>query len=376
MDIPVLAPKTQGLYLIKIREFVRSGEEIYKIGRSVDINKRITQYPKGSILCMVFPCDYPVKYEKAAIYFLKNTFLRKKEFENEYFEGNMKEIISLVNELLDKDLSTIEKEIINKKVNRQKYIKNPVSPVPTFSEVVDITKKKKNILKRIGLLKIKLTQSLKKEEIINIENSIETKTKKLEHISDVISGTSIQRDEDFFSFQKYLMLKIFNDNNTDINKIWIKWINNSSFRRSAYLAMKISNTLTNYVDAQEKSSLVTLTNFYNTSDEVDFHSLIGDPILMRKWGVRLLKQLYTKENEDCFIRGLKQGGYHISIDEGAKIKNYIKINEEEIMADLKLKRDANKETKKKDGIRCQNGILINNDFSWYRSSYVLRFILG
>ena len=43
-----MEPINEGLYLVKLREFVNSREQIYKIGRSHNIFTRINQYPNGT----------------------------------------------------------------------------------------------------------------------------------------------------------------------------------------------------------------------------------------------------------------------------------------------------------------------------------------
>ena len=55
-------------YILREREFIRLNENIYKIGKTKQpINKRLSQYPKGSelLLCLkVNNCD---KFEKNII---------------------------------------------------------------------------------------------------------------------------------------------------------------------------------------------------------------------------------------------------------------------------------------------------------------------
>ena len=40
--------KMEGIYLMHVREFISTNKNIYKIGRSHDIDNRVRQYPKGS----------------------------------------------------------------------------------------------------------------------------------------------------------------------------------------------------------------------------------------------------------------------------------------------------------------------------------------
>ena len=44
----------EGAYLLHTRECFRLNEEIYKLGRSHDLDNRVRQYAKGSkILCLI-----------------------------------------------------------------------------------------------------------------------------------------------------------------------------------------------------------------------------------------------------------------------------------------------------------------------------------
>ena len=50
------------IYLIHEREFIKEKKHIYKIGRTKNIAKRLTQYPKGSqMLPLVFIFSYVFK---------------------------------------------------------------------------------------------------------------------------------------------------------------------------------------------------------------------------------------------------------------------------------------------------------------------------
>ena len=77
------------IYLIKLREFVKSNENIYKIGRTSKINyTRFKQYPKDSILLFQMICNDCKKMEKQLIVLFKHKFIQKKEIGTEYFQGD------------------------------------------------------------------------------------------------------------------------------------------------------------------------------------------------------------------------------------------------------------------------------------------------
>jgi len=77
------------IYLIQEREFIKTNEPIYKIGKSKqDAMKRMNQYPKGSICLLHINCDDCDKTEKILIKLFKNKYKHKSNIGNEYFEGN------------------------------------------------------------------------------------------------------------------------------------------------------------------------------------------------------------------------------------------------------------------------------------------------
>jgi hypothetical protein len=96
----------EGLYLIKEREFTKTGENVYKIGRSNNVKNRMNNYPKGSDIELMIACNDSKKSEKNIINKFKTQFKQKTEYGNEYFEGNKNAMIN-----------TIIKENTNSKIN-------------------------------------------------------------------------------------------------------------------------------------------------------------------------------------------------------------------------------------------------------------------
>ena len=84
----------QYVYLIQEREFIKTSENIYKIGKSKqENNKRINQYPKQSKLILQILCDNCDELEKELIISFKNKYNHRKDIGNEYFEGDFEDII-------------------------------------------------------------------------------------------------------------------------------------------------------------------------------------------------------------------------------------------------------------------------------------------
>ena len=104
--------KLEAVYLLHIREFILLGQPIYKIGRTGrDILKRINDYPKGSYL--ITHCTLPISCnaEKLLINIFKSKFIQRKDYGNEYFEGNITDMLSeftaLTHTILQHDIKSL-----------------------------------------------------------------------------------------------------------------------------------------------------------------------------------------------------------------------------------------------------------------------------
>jgi hypothetical protein len=90
------------IYLLHTREFIRTNENIYKIGQTRQKNnKRLKQYPDGSILLFQMICNNCVNIEKIIIEKFKTQFEQVKKLNdanigNEYFRGNYNDMIEVI----------------------------------------------------------------------------------------------------------------------------------------------------------------------------------------------------------------------------------------------------------------------------------------
>ncbi len=110
---------SQYIYLLQLREFVNSGENIYKIGRTKKENHyRFNQYPKGSILLFQMICNNCKNIETQIIKLFKENFKHRRDIGNEYFEGEFKNMIDIIYFTIKNELN-IDKEIINDEEEEQ-----------------------------------------------------------------------------------------------------------------------------------------------------------------------------------------------------------------------------------------------------------------
>jgi hypothetical protein len=95
---------SQYIYLLQEREFIKTGENIYKVGMTTKNNfERFNQYPKGSVLLFQIICNDCKSIEKKVLKKFNKKFKIRKDIGNEYFEGKYKNMIKII-------YSTIKKE--------------------------------------------------------------------------------------------------------------------------------------------------------------------------------------------------------------------------------------------------------------------------
>jgi hypothetical protein len=111
----------QYIYLIYLREFINSKQNIYKIGKTKQINhKRFSQYPKGSIILYQITCINCDKAEKDLISLFKSNYEHCKNIGNEYFKGNYRIMINDINTYIfnsEADINNSEADINNSEAN-------------------------------------------------------------------------------------------------------------------------------------------------------------------------------------------------------------------------------------------------------------------
>jgi hypothetical protein len=103
----------EGLYLIHTREFISTNKEIYKIGRSSNITNILNHYPNGSKILLAMINKNSIQCKKKLIKQFKLTFTQKQFYGNEYFEGDVDEMINMMCDYIitdNKECKRIAKE--------------------------------------------------------------------------------------------------------------------------------------------------------------------------------------------------------------------------------------------------------------------------
>ena len=124
---------TNYIYLVKEREFIKTNENIYKIGRSKQENtKRFLQYPKGSELILQEVCIDCIKTEKMIINEFKKHFIHRKDIGNEYFEGDYLKMRKIVWGYILDESNQVENDNCNESLEN---IQSPQNEI--FEEIID-----------------------------------------------------------------------------------------------------------------------------------------------------------------------------------------------------------------------------------------------
>jgi hypothetical protein len=111
------------IYLLKEREFLKTNENIYKIGKTTQKNyDRFKQYPNGSILLYQTICDNCHTLERELLSIFKNKFIHRKDIGNEYFEGSYSDMIDIIANKANNKLINIddEKKTNDKQTKKEK----------------------------------------------------------------------------------------------------------------------------------------------------------------------------------------------------------------------------------------------------------------
>jgi hypothetical protein len=75
------------IYLIKEREFIKTNENVYKIGKTTNIKNRMPSYPKGSRVYVIYYCATDIHLvEKQLIQEFDKKFKKRTDIGNEYYE--------------------------------------------------------------------------------------------------------------------------------------------------------------------------------------------------------------------------------------------------------------------------------------------------
>lgn len=103
------------IYLLREREFIKTGENIYKIGKTTQLGlNRFNMYPSGSELLLHLVCENCHTLERKIMDLFGKKYKRRLDIGSEYYEGKSSSMISDIIRLLNfRCANTSEKQNID-----------------------------------------------------------------------------------------------------------------------------------------------------------------------------------------------------------------------------------------------------------------------
>ena len=165
------------IYLIHEREFIKTKEKIYKIGKTTQENTlRFRQYPKGSVLILHITSKDCDEDEKTVILNFKEKFIHRPDIGTEYFEGNYVEMMAEIFAIIMVRFKEEEKKE-KMDVEEPIYSHRPLSMIITHN-FGDFEEEKNPLPFSGGLFeKLKMEESQEKMRVEK-EKALKTKEKK------------------------------------------------------------------------------------------------------------------------------------------------------------------------------------------------------
>lgn len=208
--------KSEYIYLLQEREFIKTNEPIFKIGKTKQLNnKRFCKYPNGSILLFQMICNNCDILEKQIIELFKEKYIIKKDLGHEYFEGCYVSMIENIYMMI-KDENNIKEQIYNKHNQEQVSNENIFEEFEkTHCKIID---------KKIYVKKIYDTEN------ILIQNLILTESELIFQYKHLFFG-DVRRKKTIYNWihnnptiKSYDTIEIYPNNIELNNKIYNLWV--------------------------------------------------------------------------------------------------------------------------------------------------------
>lgn len=281
------------IYLLQEREFIKTNENVFKIGMSTKKNlTRFNQYPNGSKLLFQITCNDCKILERGIISLFKTKFIQKKEYGTEYFEGCYKEMIDLIYNLVKNEIVSTEISI-----NENKLFKIMCNLVqeefPNYKDDIAFGGKQKlikiklvgdeyvayHIRENIELLQKEFEETINKQSNWSDDKSIEESINIALEYNDIIIETRLI-DIHVSSYRDGCFQDLLDNKIVELNKVY-------NYKSQEFLK-KINKTKIN-INIEFYDEFV---NFYNIENKK--YSEFGDEIItLLLTGVFLNNKIYV-----------------------------------------------------------------------------------
>jgi len=130
------------IYIIHEREFIKTNEKIYKIGKTQqETLGRLNNYPKGSNLLFHIVCENYNKMETELINIFKLNYKQRTDIGREYFQGN---ITLMVRDIFNHIMNSLQKTENIYEVSN--IFTKSINKFETYSEETIIEEIKQNFI--------------------------------------------------------------------------------------------------------------------------------------------------------------------------------------------------------------------------------------
>lgn len=126
------------IYLIQEREFLKTNENVFKIGKTKQDNlKRLSQYPKGSILLLHIMCSDCDTTETKLIDLFKQKYKQRTDIGTEYFEGSLPSMMNdICHNILSSDSPSITQTHVNDSVDTDDKLQKIISQISYHKNII------------------------------------------------------------------------------------------------------------------------------------------------------------------------------------------------------------------------------------------------
>jgi len=186
------------IYILKEREFIKTNEDIYKIGKTRQDNLgRFNNYPNGSSLYLQYFCNNSDFIELRIIDSFKENFIQRLDIGREYFEGNIDEMMDKIYHIRNQYSNLSKEEIDSIETNRINNMKNEALKKKVLREEIRL----KNQIMVENLKKTINEHKKKEEEIIN-KHYLVKRVKNTKKINEEICGFFLKWFKENYRFTK------------------------------------------------------------------------------------------------------------------------------------------------------------------------------
>jgi hypothetical protein len=277
----------EGIYLLKEREFVRCGDNIFKVGRSGNVPGRVKQYPKDSDLYVMILCKDSVTIEKDIINLFNDKFNRMKDYGAEYFEGNLNDLIETLRNYM-KDNSCTFYELKNAKTHTFNF-----RNIMDNQDIIKTVYKAKINVKTNNVVNNNILNSGIKHTCIICSYTTNRSTLYRSHLLTKKHNVNVQNNMNFSHNVKNIDLTV---KNIDINKDYINKedtnkddINKEISKKKILHTCKICSYTTDrstlyrshLLTKKHKINVQNIQNIQNIQNNVNYNDIIYKSLINR-----------------------------------------------------------------------------------------------